>query len=39
MIESTWLLWEDLGLSSVYANYVLILNCVFVFNVIDHEEW
>jgi len=40
MVKSTWLDWEDLGLSPMYANYVLYGLLLFCFgNVIVNGEW
>jgi len=31
MVESTWFVWEDLGLSPMYANFVLLF--VIILNI------
>jgi len=35
MVESTWFVWEDLGLSPMYANYVLL----FIIDFNDMYEY
>ena len=40
MVESTLFVWEDLGSSPMYANYVLFGLLLFCFgNVIVNGEW
>jgi len=40
MVKSTLIVWEDLGLSLMYANYGLFyLLLIFNNNMHDHVEW
>jgi len=40
VVESTLIMWEDLGSSPMYANYVLYGLLLFCFgNVIVNGEW
>jgi len=37
MVESTWFVWEDLGSSPMYANYVLLFYYWFFYNMYEYR--
>jgi len=39
MVESTFLLWKDLGSNPRYDNCVLFLIGYYFSNMLDHDEW